>query len=278
MRKIAGMTPDERREILDAVARGELSPDEAAGRLADEPRVESEARPTQTLLDDRPVRRVRIRTTAGAVKVVGDPTVTEADVSGPDGAYELRHEGDALLVEVHQLQRFIEEHHHDRGPGGFTIRTGRRTGRIDLKGIAFGKGKPFGSVIVRVNPDLPLDLEVTAGSLSGSGLRAPISCELDAGSISLRDAHAPINAHVTAGSLSFKGRIDSGESQISCDMGAVSIHLEPGSSVRGHAEVTLGRCELKLPNPPAGGEFVIGDGAGRLDIDGTMSSISVRAE
>src|SRR3982074_45769 len=75
------------REILEAVAEGRMSPDEAAARLE-----QAAARPAdvgapppraEPLRSEPRARRVRISAAARTVRVTGDPSVSEAEVDGP---------------------------------------------------------------------------------------------------------------------------------------------------------------------------------------------------
>ncbi len=262
------MDAKERRTLLDAVARGEVAPDEAAERLGGAP----EDRPGRVVLDDGPIRRIRVRVTAGAVKVIGDPSVVSADVSGEHESASMELEGDTVVVDITPLHGVFGE----RGAERFRVRSRRGSSRIRVHRMV--DGRAFEPVTVRVNPELPIDLAVTAGSLSASGLRGALSCDVDAGSLSLRDARGPIDARVTAGSLSYAGVLDHGDSRFKCDAGALNVVLEPGSSVKGHAHVELGKLDIQLPHRDDGEGFMVGGGAGSLSIDATMSSVSVRAQ
>jgi hypothetical protein len=258
------MDAEERRNLLDAVARGEVTPDDAAERLGGEP----DPRPGPVAVDDGPIRSLRIRVTAGAVKIIGDPSIAGAEVAGEHDSVSQELDGDTLVVDVTPLHGVLGE----RRRAQFRVRGGRG-GRIRVHRMM--DGRTFETVTIRVNPDLPLELAVTAGSLSASGLRAPLSCDLDAGALNVRDARGPVDARVTAGSMSYSGVLDHGESRFKCDAGALTITLDPGSSVKGAARVELGKLDIQLPKRDDGETFMLGDGAGTLSIDATMSAVSV---
>jgi hypothetical protein len=284
------MADDERLAILEAVSRGELRADEAAERLratrttteptgastgaytdgpaADEPAAEHTGEPTRRLPPPDRAHRLRVEASAGAVRVVGDDTVSTVHV---DGDHDLVEEGDALVVRCSPLRTV-----HDLGVDlewGFSRRhTGRpyaiRHGGPRFRG--FDDLRRRVQVTVRVNPDLPLEVRVSAGALSVRGVRAPITCDVDAGAARLHDVRAPLRANVNAGSLSVDGCLQDGQSVVTCDMGAATIRLDPASDVRIQAGVNLGRCEVRVP-----GDDRIGTGRGLLVVDGSMSSVTV---
>jgi hypothetical protein len=306
------MSEVERRAILEAVARGNLSPDEAAVRLraalhdlrapaahqggqADPPgqaggpatrqvsgsggtggpgdlagpaseqagRREPGA-PTATI-----ERRIRIEANAGSVRVVGDPTVAVVDV---DGDNEVQEEGDTVVVRCSPLRDLdldldLDPHRLRHGHSGFAIRS-RRMRVHDLRRHL--------QVTVRVNPSLPLDVQLAAGAVSVRGVHAPITCDVDAGAARLHDVSRSLRAKVNAGSLSVDGRVDGDEWHLTCDMGAASVRLDPASSTRVRAAVTLGKCDIRLPDADRrGDELVLGDGHGLLVVDGSMSAITI---
>lgn len=248
---------DRRREILTAIAEGRLSPEEGMALLdATEPE-----QPAGALPDIR----VRVSTGFARLTVTGDPTVREAVA---EGAHRVRREGDLLVIEG------------DDEPfagGAPWFRFGPRGG---APWQAFGERR----LTVRVNPDLPLELTSTAGSLSVRGTRGPLRVELSAGSARLEDIAAPFDISASAGSIALRARIDRGESRIRCEAGSASVVLLPGSNVRVRARSVLGR--LLLPQPAGTGGFgmgderetVVGDGLATLDLEANMGSASVSVE
>ncbi|MGH7777695.1 MAG: hypothetical protein ACREPI_11045 [Candidatus Dormibacterales bacterium] len=205
---------DRKRDILARVAQGRLQPSEAAAMLE-----ELEAGPAP--LPASGLETVRVRMDLGAVQVVGDTSVREASA---EGGHEARREGSVLIVE---------------GEGAFPSDRGFQFGRRGRdragRGFQFGRRGAAGltrQLVVRMNPDLRLEAEVQAGSLSVSGLRGPIRAEIQAGSASIEDFRSPLDISVQAGSLRAWGVLDRGDSRISCEAGTVKLHLARGSSVR----------------------------------------------
>jgi hypothetical protein len=250
---------DAKREILDRVAAGTLTPEEAAielERLAAGNR-SSEPAATATATASE-VTHVRVVASMGSITVVGDESVREAVADGPHSA---RREGDAYVIES-----------LDEGETGSTFTFGSR--------VHFGYHVNDRKVLVRMNPRLRLVAEVQAGTLVVRGIRAPIRAEVQAGSTRLEDFTFPIDLDVQAGSVKAFGRLTEGSSRIHCQAGSVKLDLDPASSVRIKAKTSLGR--VSLPGRPVvtgigGGssEAQMGAGAATLDIDAELGSVQV---
>ena len=274
------MDDDERRALLEAVARGDIAPEDAAAQLRDdaeatsrEPLADAGAPSETTAARTGPIRRVRVEATAGSVRVIGDPTITGVDV---DGAHDLREDGDTLVVRAQPLRDLdldLDVDFGERGNRTFVIqrRHGRRLAVHDLKRRI--------QVTVRMNPSLDLDARVAAGALNVRGIEGAISCDVDAGAARLHDVQGPLDCNVSAGSVTIDGRVVRGDSRVMCDMGACSVRLDRASDVRVTAgPVNVGRCEVHLPDdiePDASGEFVLGSGTASLEVHGAMSSVSL---
>jgi hypothetical protein len=134
-----------------------------------------------------------------------------------------------------------------------------------------------------MNPDLALLATVQAGSIRVDGIHGPITGEVQAGNCKVQDFRGPLNLVVQAGNVTANGRLDSGSSKLRCEMGAVKIALEKGSSVRVTARSSLGKVSFDEHGDTVsiGGskrEVTIGAGAATLDIDCTMGTIKVSSE
>ena len=266
-----------RREILEQVASGELSPEEADELLRAAGAEEAAAPPPPS---PSRVNRLKIRAGFGAIIVTGDESVAEAEV---DGLHQASHEDDTLVI------------HSDVDPnipGAFEIDLGRQRRRRGRLGIAVGpmvfgaghKGRPLQktSLRIRMNPRLDLDVRLDAGSLSLTHLRAPLRARMSAGPITIEDFTAPVDVSVNAGAIRALGELTYGESRIKSDAGAVRVELVPTSSVRILADTALGRIVLPGHDPETGGkrfssrrEAVIGAGDATLRVETAMGSINV---
>jgi hypothetical protein len=270
---------DERRSILERVASGELSPAEAA-RLLDELESRGREAPTATAEppqagSEGPARRIRLVCAMGMAEVVGDPAVREAAADGPHLA---RREGEVLVIEADQQDDWWWGHH------GFTFSwLGRYGGDPRIRPPRPGR-PPWPhdwwwaprQLRVRVNPELPLEVEAQAGSIVVRNHRAPLRAAVQAGRATIEGLAAPIELALQAGSVHLRGRIDHGNSRIQCEAGAVRLHLERGSSVRISATSALG--PVTFNGQPVREPWTVGTGTGTLDISTTMGSVRVTSE
>jgi hypothetical protein len=266
-----------RREILEQVASGELSPEEADELLREAPDGETAAPPPPP---EPRVKRLKVRAGFGAIVVVGDESVAEAEV---EGLHSATHEDDTLVI------------HGDLDPdvpGSFEFDLGRqrkRRGRVSIgPGFVRVGGRHRGhlqgsSLRIRMNPFLELDARLDAGSLSLSHLRAPLRARMSAGPITIEDFTAPLDVSVNAGAIRAVGELTSGESRIKSDAGAVRIELLSSSSVRILADTALGKIVLPGQDGDGGRRFssrreaTIGAGDAILRVETAMGSINVTA-
>lgn len=307
-----------RREILEAVAAGRLSAEEAAALLD----------ASDLGVGDAAVvlRRVRVRAATRTVRVVGDEGVSEVAV---EGLHEVRREGDTLVVAAHPGE----------GAGGFAF-VAPDLGRLVAEGrvkarqaahaaareaarVAYAAGRPAwapppasrgryrkdwrewmpgpdwpGSarpesgwpdwrefqgwvepLVVRMNPRLALDAEVSAGALEVSGVRGPIGVEVAFASATLDGVAGPVDVRAQAATVRISGAIRQGSSRVRGDAASLSVRLAPGSDVRVRASCELGRLRIlrgEIVSEP-GEELVVGAGRASLDIEASMGSVEVRA-
>jgi hypothetical protein len=318
---------DVERAILQAVADGRLTPEEAAAKLA-EARGEGGAAaepggaevpppghpsPGPGGAGEAPLRVLRVRAAARPVRVVADATVAEVSV---EGHHELHREGEVLTVSAHRCG--------DEGPGGFSF-VGPQLGRLARRAWreqermwreqqrAWRHGERPGPppweqhgpwdwhhqhdwpdwrewqrlvepLVVRANPDLEIELDMSAGAATVSGLRRRVVVEVSAGSLTLEDVTGPLDLRAQAAAVRVRGRLSEGASRVRCDAGTVSIVLEPGSDVRVKASCELGRVRLSNEAGDWRGtgvgtrEMVVGSGRATLDVEATMGAVDVRAE
>ena len=263
---------DKKREILNQVRAGTITAEEGASRLD---ALAAEAQPAAATATAAPrprdvsaptapaARSVKVLSQFGSAEVVADPTVTVAVAEGPHRA---RVDGDTLVIEHVPFQE------------DDTFTFGMAGRRIEINGFDF---KTRRSLRVRMNPDLPLNASVQAGSFRVDGVHGAITAEVQAGSCTVNDFRAPINITAQAGSVTASGRIDSGASKVRCEMGSVRISLDKASSVKITARTTLGKVSIddagaeRVVAGSGGKEVTIGSGAGALDIDGTMGNVRV---
>jgi hypothetical protein len=241
---------DRRREILKRVAAGDLTPDEAAAML-DEPEDAGSLVATTTIPGQR-AARLRVVRTAGWTEIVGDPGVQEAVAEGPHVA---RRDGDTLIIEGEEDTAEL--------PGfRFSWRGGYH--------LHFGDVRPLR---IRMNPNLPLEVEAQAGSLRVRDVKAPIRADVQAGQTRIEGFAAPLQLTARAGSVRASGHLDQGASRVTCEAGSVKLLLDQTSSVKVTARTTLG--SISVAGRQEQGAWVIGDGQATLDVETTMGSVRV---
>jgi hypothetical protein len=283
-----------RRQILEDVAQGRLSPEEAAGLLD---ALEAEPAEGQAAGEGAgepgTVRRVRVSGTFRVARILGDPGVVEAVARGP---HAVRREGDTLVILGEPDEP--EPGFAFGGPYGLRWRIPTpppppgweppgAAGRVRrdrwLWGAPFQRRLP--ELEVRVNPEMPLDVELWAGTLLVTGVKGPLDIDVSAGSARVVGFAGPLDVRVAAGTVHAAGVLRDGASRVRCDAGRVHVHLERGSSVRVRAKADLGRVSLPGGKGPdgwvIGGGFhqaVVGDGAATLDVEAAMGDVTVSAE
>ncbi len=305
--------------ILQQVAEGRLSPEQAAALLDQAEQDERDERSERgdeageergadggatpggqsSSPDPGPegtIRRVRVVGGLRSARIIGDPTVREAVADGPHAA---RRDGDLLIIESgldeSELPGFVFNRAWwnwrltvppdvaGRGPRGRPFGA-PRAGRSWSGEEAWQRPWGHSQLTVRMRPDLPLEVELSAGTLRTHGITGPMQFDVRAGSAKIEGAHGPLDATVAAGSIRVDAMLRTGRSRIRCDAGSARIHLERGSSVLVRARAEL--SHLSLPDRGVVGtwsggereEVKIGDGAATLDIEANMSSIGVTAD
>ena len=273
---------EDRRSILEMVAEGKIDTDEAVrllDALGDATRSSSEERPTERPVPARSehgsVKGVRVVGTFRTLRIVGDPGIQGAVAEGP---HEARITDDGQVV--------FEEFSEDGEEDGFTLfgpRHGR--GRIRFKGEINGREFSINRGVapalkIRMNPGLPLDIDLTAGTARVDGVEGPIRTNMAAGTARFTGVRGPFQAAIDAGSLQIRGLFKQGASEIRCTAGKVRLELDPDSSVKISARATLGKISLPkgVEWQGLGGgkrEVVVGSGEATLDIEATTGAAMV---
>lgn len=281
---------DRRRQILELVASGQVTPEEAAQLLAEveaetarigdataahadahttagagthdhrsggqgpgEPRPAA-SRPASARTGDPEISQVRVRGNCRAVSIIGDDDVSTAVAEGDHTA---RVEAGVLIIES-----LIERSH------GFAfIRSpvSRARGRVR---IGADTVRPLA---IRMNPALALESHVDAGSMTVRGVRGPIRASTSAGAVRIDDFEGPIELRVAAGSASVRGRLagGTGTSRIECDAGKITVRLTPDSDVTIRGRVNLG--QLMAPD-------VVGTGEALLEVVANLGAVEVTVD
>jgi hypothetical protein len=249
---------DELRNLLEDVAAGRVSPDEASTRIHE---LQPEAAAEGTAVDE-PVRRIVVKGGAIRLTIIGDPSVAEAVADGP---HTMRREGDALLINTNTTQG---DYAVEPPRSAFMTWVGQMVNRVGA------------ALEVRVNPDLPLQVLLVGGALDLSEVRAGASVGVEAGSGQLSGS-GPLLFDVASGS----GKVDwsfSGQSRVRADMGSVSVTVRPDSDVTVSADSSLGQAlvkthtgNLKAAADASTPPVVVGAGTGNLTVSARMGAAQV---
>jgi hypothetical protein len=142
----------------------------------------------------------------------------------------------------------------------------------DIRALGLGK-----ELLLRVNPTIVVDVELTAGSLTTEKLPYLGKVRVTAGGAALNDVNEVSDVLVQAGSTTVKGVISSGRNRIRCESGSLSVQLGEGSDVTVHAEAQLGKVSWTGVHSGPADEVVIGAGSARLDVTVVMGYATVKA-
>jgi hypothetical protein len=251
---------DVRREILNQVAAGTITPAEAASRIDELERGQAQVATAQPAPEGA-ITGVRVNSSFGKVVVLGDASVDQVSVDGPHIA---RREGDIFV---------IDSDPHFEGDFWFGS---RKPGRW---WDGFWQEQ---TVTVRMNPRLELWVNADAGSAVVRDVVGPIHAEVQAGSLLVQGFVGPIDLSTSAGSIRGEGSLKAGSSRIRCEMGSVRIALASESDVRISATTQMGKVNLDGGAEARGRgrwsqkqETTYGAGTADLDIEAQMGSVVV---
>jgi hypothetical protein len=277
------------RALLEDVAAGRLEPDAAARRLQPEapnrpgaaaggPAESSpwgtpptgspygsggRVLPPSAGPGEPPVQRVVVSVAAGKLVLVGDRTVSTAEAQGPVVASR---EGSTLRLDNRPIT-----------DAGFRFERGDREDRPWRRWRhAFPNTE---TITVRVNPELPVELSVAAGSAQVTGLRGGLGFRVDAGSLRVFDGAGPLEGRVASGSVQLEWLIREGAASLRAELGTLKVRLLPGSDVTVSARAEMGSAELG-PEAVRGDDgrrrITVGGGRATLDIDVDLGSVKVQ--
>jgi hypothetical protein len=274
-------------EILRRVAAGELTPEEALPLLdAVRGAAEAPAGPAPEAPawgtppgpgaaspaaggEDGAPRRVRVAVSYRSLRVLADPGVDGAFVSGE---HTVRRDGDALVVEASGLPAGGD----DEAPGKFSFSNLPRT-------ITRARELQNKELTVRFNPRLPLEVDVAGASVRVTGGEAGARIRLLASALKVDVLRGPLDLDAVTSSV--KGTIGpSGSSRISAESSSIKVNLVAGTGVRINARNRMGK--VVLPTGATKGdmvdpglrESVVGDGRGELTVESVMSSVVIGAD
>ncbi|HEU4909835.1 MAG TPA: hypothetical protein VFT17_13320 [Propionibacteriaceae bacterium] len=245
---------------------------DAWAAVTDQPRQAdySSAAPESETSADEPVRvkpvntggveRISVRAIGRRVRIIGETSVATLSADGP---HVLRRNGSVLEVSSDgELGASLD---------GFSILRGATRSLDDFRSLGLGK-----ELFLRVNPNLIVDVEVTAGSLNTERVPRLGKVRVTAGAAKLLDVTEINDALVQAGQATINGTITSGRSRIRAESGSLSITLGDASDVTVTGEAQLGKISWTGGHNGAGDEVVMGNGSAKLEIEVVMAHALVR--
>ncbi|MEO7587499.1 MAG: hypothetical protein ABIS84_05670 [Arachnia sp.] len=256
--------------ILDDLAAGRIDATEASRRIDElksrkggEPG-QGTARKGRSTSEEGPrpggLTKVSITSVGRRVRVEGDPSVSTLVV---EGRHVLRRNG--TVMEVSSTGEF--------GPSfqGFSLIRPPRS-LEDFRDIGLGK-----ELLVKVNPSLLVDVEVTTGGLKTTGVPRLGRVRVTAGGCTLEGVDEVGDLLTQAGGVSLEGPISTGRSKVKVESGSLSITLAHGANVTVRGEARLGRITWPDGNENVD-EFIVGNGSARLDVSVVMGMASIKVE
>ena len=205
------------------------------------------------------VERISVRAVGRRVRIIGETSVATLSADGP---HVLRRSGSVLEVSSDgELGASLD---------GFSILRAPRN-LDEFRSLGLGK-----ELFLRVNPNIVVDVEVTAGSLNTERVPRLGKVRVTAGGAKLLDVREINDALVQAGQATIRGTISVGRNRIRAESGSLSIQLGDESNVTVKADAQLGKVSWTGGHSGAGDEVVMGNGSAKLDIEVVMGHAQVR--
>lgn len=270
--------------ILNDLAEGKITAEEASRRIEELKKVAAMAAEAQKDLggdsaddstdaqpeDDaqefthgaRPggLERVKITSVGRRIRIEGDPTIATLSV---EGKHVLRRTGTVMEITANG----------EIGPrfDGFSIIRPPHKAE-HFSDIALGK-----ELVVRINPKLLVDVELTTGGLKSTKVPRFGRVRVTAAGSHLEDVVEVQDLLAQAGGVTIEGPISSGRSQVRVESGSLNVTLTRGANVAIRGESRLGR--ISWPDATSEvDEYVVGNGAARLEVSVFMGMASIKVE
>ena len=206
------------------------------------------------------VERISVRAVGRRVRILGETSVATLSADGP---HVLRRNGSVLEVSSDgELGASLD---------GFSILRSAPRSLDDFRSLGLGK-----ELFLRVNPNVIVDVEVTAGSLNTEQVPHLGKVRVTAGAAKLLDVAEINDALIQAGQATIKGTIKTGRNRVRTESGTLSITLADDSNVTISGEAQLGKISWTGGHSGAGDEVVMGSGSAKLDIEVVMGHAQVR--
>jgi hypothetical protein len=206
------------------------------------------------------VERISVRAVGRRVRIVGETSVATLSA---DGQHVLRRNGSVLEVSSDgELGASLD---------GFSILRGAPRSLDDIRALGLGR-----ELLLKVNPNIVVDVEVTAGSLNTERVPHLGKVRVTAGGAKLLDVREINDALIQAGQATIHGAITTGRNRIRAESGSLSITLTDESNVTVKGDAQLGKVSWAGGHSGAGDEVVMGNGTAKLEIEVVMGHAQVR--
>ncbi|MGW5366380.1 hypothetical protein [Actinopolymorpha pittospori] len=262
------MTIAQQRSVLERVARGELSPEEAERELAaldpsQQANPSNPPSPAAGMVDPVPAPPVPVPPTPP-----GPPTAPATPAPWPTAAiptYEPADE-DPTGSAAHAVLRV---HVSLNAAGTIEIAGEEDADEVRLEG-------PHRGTVDRDGDNVHVEGQVGDDTLLVVPANAHLHLELNGGDALVRGVGGPLHAHLNVGDVRLEAKLTEGESRIDANAGNVTVVLSPDSDVR-----VTARCPAEYDidqrlKKVGRGEWALGDGTARLEIDGNLAELAVR--
>lgn len=204
------------------------------------------------------VDRISVRAVGRRIRIVGEPSVATVAADGP---HVLRRNGSVLEIS--------SDGEIGASMDGFTLLKTRSLD--DIRSLGLGK-----ELFLRVNPDIIVDVEVTAGSLNTEQVPHLGKIRVTAGGAKLLGVEEANDVLVQAGQATVRGTLRTGRSRIRAESGSLNVQLDDDSNVTVHADSQLGKVTWSGGHTGSGDEVVMGNGSARLDVEVVMGHAQVK--
>ncbi|HIT75691.1 MAG TPA: hypothetical protein IAA98_08910 [Candidatus Avipropionibacterium avicola] len=205
------------------------------------------------------VERVVIRASGRRVRVVGDTGVATVQVDGPH-----------VLRRNRQVLEITSE-------GSFTP-SFDGVGLLRSRNLKEARDHTFGGkeLVVRVNPALLVEAELSGGGLSTVGVSWIGQVRVTGGGANLAGVAECTDVLVQAGQAVVQGTFRTGRSRIRVESGRGVVDLTEDSNVTVRGEANLGKVSWTGAHSGDGDEVVVGLGNARLDVEAVLAYVTVK--
>ncbi len=209
----------------------------------------------------KPIEKLVVFSVGRRVRIVGDHRIATVSVDGP---HTIRRQGATLEVTT--------DGELGVGTKGFSLLRPPRS-VDDLRVLGFGR-----ELVVRVNPSITVDAEVTGNRLTTVGVPKLGSIRVSVGQATLSDVVEISDALIQAGSASLSGPLSAGRSRVKVESGNLMVRLTHGSNVTIRTQTQLGRISWPTESQAILDEYVVGSGSAQLELGVVMGRAVIKVD